>query len=95
VLARAGVAHARATALVFPLRRQKAPPDLRGPAFGNIAPDRRFAVAFDGRLIGEGRPRRFEARFRTRGRFRRALGSGTLGFPSRSKPVSIRMLSCQ
>jgi hypothetical protein len=25
----------------------KSTPDLRGPAFGNIAPDRRFAVAFD------------------------------------------------
>ncbi len=41
------VTHARATALVFPLPRT---PDLRGPAFGNIAPDRRFAVAFDAKF---------------------------------------------
>jgi hypothetical protein len=40
------VTHARATALVFPFS-SKSTPDLRGPAFGNIAPDRRFAVAFD------------------------------------------------
>ena len=28
----------------------KSTPDLRGPAFGNIAPDRRFAVAFDAKF---------------------------------------------
>ena len=40
---------------------------MRGLPFGNIAPDRRFAVAFDARLIGERRPRRFGVRFRARG----------------------------
>jgi hypothetical protein len=76
----------------------KSTPDLRGPAFGNIAPDRRFAVAFDAafdRRSATATVRGLEfsgsnARsFSSRARIRYGGFSVTIG------AFSIRMLSCQ
>ena len=91
------VTHARATALVFPLPRQKAPRICAVPLSEISPPTGVSRSRSTRRLIGEARPRRFEVSsfqvsnarsFSSRARIRYGGFSVTIG------AFSIRMLSC-